>query len=691
MQTRRSARAVPSKRKSLAEPESDEWHSEEEDGDFDGHSRATKSGLAKRRRTNTAAKSKSTKPTETKRKKNGKKRRDLSLLPTMPLDILFTICATLAPGDLVSLSRVDSNFCRTLTAKNVSFVWKAVREAEGGIEPPQGIPEYRWVDLLFGKSVCDICHGIFRRNASVNWTLRRRVCTFCSKKNLISASRVRRRFPDVNADFLSLVPLTDAGPGHMCARRGYYWISDIADVEAKIKELEADLGSSERLAEFRTERKKLVEDMTKGAWKYEEWIHSNARKKAGESQRRIDERFSMIRARLLALGYTERDVNGIRWESSVTRDAELTSQGWNRTRPGLEAAINVNRIEQAKEDRSVALNSRAKIVEGIIKTYKQQFLPVVWREMPLFIDICTFLPFRGILELPTDIVVTEASFADAMNELPNLTANWQRQRESELRALVPPQETGNVDPLKLATTTFSCKHGCRAIITSADIWRHTCATYPSYALGSVCYGQVRNVDDLYHNLGNTEPSFDMASSAVAESLVRLASRDPATTTAEEMDSLNVEFLDERIRTYTLTDKTGSCRGRRVLSWRECVQGDTVHGRGSDVYLLTPGDEVKKRSVVREEYRLSWISRLFHCQHCSGHLDPQTYEDVTAHLKDVHAVDDPLMDRDLFLTPGEDMPAAQRPPLYIVESERDPLTKSLLQWRHTVLTHSTPYS
>ncbi|KAK0448191.1 hypothetical protein EV421DRAFT_116483 [Armillaria borealis] len=676
MQTRRSARAAPSKRKSLAEPESDEWHSEEEDGDFDGHSRTTKSSPAKRRRTNTAAKSKSTKPTETKRKKNGKKRRDLSLLPTMPLDILFTICATLAPGDLVSLSRVDSNFCRTLTAKNVSFVWKAVREAEGGIEPPQGIPEYRWVDLLFGKSVCDICHGIFRKNDSVNWTLRRRVCTFCLKKNLISASRVRRRFPDVNADFLSLVPLTDAGPGHMCARRGYYWISDIADVEAKIKELEAEPGSSKRLAEFRTERKKLVKDMTKGAWKYEEWIYSNARKKAGESQRRIDERFSMIKARLLALGYTERDVKGIRWESSVLRDAELTSQSWNRTRPGLEAAIKVNRIQQAKEDRSAALNSRTEIVEGIIKTYKQQFLPVVWREMPSFIDVCTFPPFREILELPTDSVVTEASFADAVNELPKLIVNWEQQRESKLRALVPPQETGNVDPLKLATTVFSCKHGCRAMITNADIWRHKCATYPSYILGSARYGQASNVDDLYHNLGNTELSFDVASSAVADSLVRLVSRDPATTTAEDMDNLNVEFLDDRICTYNLADKTGSCRGRRVLSWRECVQGDIMDGRGSDFHLLTPDDEVKKKSVVREEYHHPWISRFFHCQHCSGHLDPQPYEDVTAHLKDVHGVDDPLMDRDLFLTPGKNMPAAQRPPLYIVESERDPLTKSL---------------
>ncbi|KAK0231600.1 hypothetical protein IW262DRAFT_1345238 [Armillaria fumosa] len=88
--------------------------------------------------------------------KVGKKRRDLSLLLTMPLDILFAVYTMLSPRDLISLSRVDAKFCRTLTANNVSFVWKSVREADGGIEPPRGIPEYRWVDLLFGKTVCDV-------------------------------------------------------------------------------------------------------------------------------------------------------------------------------------------------------------------------------------------------------------------------------------------------------------------------------------------------------------------------------------------------------------------------------------------------------------------------------------------------------------------------------------------------------
>ncbi len=190
--------------------------------------------------------------------------------------------------------------------------------------------------------------------------------------------------------------------------------------------------------------------------------------------------------------------------------------------------------------------------------------------MPLPVDVCMFPIFRDILELPTEHDVTKHSFADAVKELPNLISDWQRQRESKLRALVPPQKTGQVDPLKLATTVFSCKRRCRAIITNADIWRHKCVTYLSYA-SEGNHRDLTNVDDLYYNLGNTELSFDRAGSALAASLVRLASRDPATTTAEEMDNLNLGFLCtiDHIATYDLPDR-GKWSGRPVLSWRECV-------------------------------------------------------------------------------------------------------------------------
>ncbi len=92
-------------------------------------------------------------------------------------------------------------------------------------------------------------------------------------------------------------------------------------------------------------------------------------------------------------------------------------QGWARICPGLEAAIKENRVQQAKADRSTALYARAEIVRAVLKTYKQNLLPVVWRQIPSFIDVCAFSPFKDILELPTENSVTEASFSDAVNEL----------------------------------------------------------------------------------------------------------------------------------------------------------------------------------------------------------------------------------------------------------------------------------
>ncbi|PBK72125.1 hypothetical protein ARMSODRAFT_953815 [Armillaria solidipes] len=639
---------------------------------------------AKRRRTisSTAAATKQIKAkgTETKRKKPGKKRRDLSLLPTMPLDILFTVCTMLSPRDLINLSRVDETFCRTLTANNVSFVWKAVREADGGIEPPRGIPEYRWVDLLFGKSVCDFCPA---KNVLVDWKLRRRVCKRCLKGNLISASKVKKCFPDVDDNVLSLIPRTNAGPGKMHARGGYYWFSDITDVQAKMNELEAQLGSSERLAEFKTQRKKLVEDVNNDAERCRTWVYANARKKVDESESLRDERFSMIKTRLFELGYSERDVEGIRWQSSVMRDAELTSKGWGRIRPGLEAAIKENRVRQAKADRSTALYARAEIVRAVLKTYKQKILPVVWREMPSFIDVCTFSSFKDILELPTENSVTEASFSDAVNELPVLIADWQQRGEADLRSMVAAQETGEVDPLQLATTIFSCKRRDHVIITSRDLWRHRCVPYTNCDPWGISYRPpLKGVDDLYHEFGNTGYSFDSTGSAVADLLIRLASRDPATTTADEMDSLNLQFLYAYHHVGEYSTVLGdTVYGLPILTWRECVQYYSIHDLGnlqnpkSDFRLLTAEDEPKKRRVVREEEYLytwgPWDSAFFHCQHCSEHVDdPKPYECVTKHVQDVHGVDDPRMDRDLFLTPGADMPAAQRPPLYIVECERE---------------------
>lgn len=273
------------------------------------------------------------------------------------------------------------------------------------------------------------------------------------------------------------------------------------------------------------------------------------------------------------------------------RDAELTSQGmqilvvytpcaqhgqgWSRMRRGLEAAIKKNRVQQAKADRTATLFSRADIVDGILKTYKQQFLPVVWREMPTFADVCTFSTFRVVLEAPTKLAITDASFVDATQQLPTLIADWKRRKESELRAQVVSLETEGVDPLKLATAVFSCEHQRDAIITNTDLWRHRCVPFLILSGPGSMYDQfpVADVDDLYKHIGNATPFFDRTRSAIAASVVRLASCDPVTTTAEEMDDLNLRFLPtnmyDRVGTYCSV-LGPTVYGLPILTWRECV-------------------------------------------------------------------------------------------------------------------------
>lgn len=249
-------------------------------------------------------------------------------------------------------------------------------------------------------------------------------------------------------------------------------------------------------------------------------------------------------------------------------------QGWNRMRRGLEVLIKENRAQQAKEDRTMVLFKRSQIVEDVLKVYKRKFLPAVWREMPSYADVCTFPAFRAILELPTEHVVTDASFVDAVDELPTLIADWQRRKESDLKTQVVSLETGQVDPLKLATAVFFCEQRYDAIITNTDLWRHRCVPYLVMSGPGSMHDHfpVANVDDLHNHIGNKKHFFDATRSAIAASLVQLASRDPATTTAEEMDNLNLDFLPmhDRVSEYSSVLSFTCYYGLPVLSWRECV-------------------------------------------------------------------------------------------------------------------------
>jgi len=107
--------------------------------------------------------------------KGSRQKKSLSMLPTMPLDVLFEVkksCISgcrptlivyrmhqvfshLTPKDIINLSRTSRVFRDTLMMRNATSVWKAARERFGAPECPSNMNEPQWAVLLFGN-LCQV-------------------------------------------------------------------------------------------------------------------------------------------------------------------------------------------------------------------------------------------------------------------------------------------------------------------------------------------------------------------------------------------------------------------------------------------------------------------------------------------------------------------------------------------------------
>lgn len=104
----------------------------------------------------------------------------LSILPTLPLDVLYEvrygvyiifqlsylhlrlveqIFAHLDPGDLVSLARTTKSFRKVLLSRQAALIWRSALEAtaEDGFPPrPHGMSEPAWAGFFFGGPHCSV-------------------------------------------------------------------------------------------------------------------------------------------------------------------------------------------------------------------------------------------------------------------------------------------------------------------------------------------------------------------------------------------------------------------------------------------------------------------------------------------------------------------------------------------------------
>ena len=108
--------------------------------------------------------------------KGSRQKKSLSLLPAIPLDVLFEVKKTvyrcysptltcdqlhevfsnLTPMDIIHVSQTSRIFRDTLMKRNATSVWKAARERFGAPECPSTMSEPQWAVFLFGN-LCQVC------------------------------------------------------------------------------------------------------------------------------------------------------------------------------------------------------------------------------------------------------------------------------------------------------------------------------------------------------------------------------------------------------------------------------------------------------------------------------------------------------------------------------------------------------
>ncbi|KAF9464002.1 hypothetical protein BDZ94DRAFT_1257356 [Collybia nuda] len=581
--------------------------------------------------------------------KNSRIQKSLSLLITMPLDILFEILGLLSPRDLVNLARTSKPLRETLIARHSTTVWKSARKNVGCPDCPSDFSELKWASLLFGTK-CQVCSapGVLR----IDFFLRRRACVACRKSNLVVKSKFPVVFPDYDPVILDFVPYTNVGGwahGHSSGSK-FYWVSDVDNVARQWGLLQKDLhmrlvGARKRIDEFRATMIDLVATIIKNADTYDTWARSVAAQKRSELYEIRDKRYESIVDRFTTLGYTKSEVRSISWQKECLRGGELTERVWKRIQPILEPQIREHRKARILAAHEAIVEQRKTILKDMYKSYLKTLQPSQWLYHPRSKELTEFSVFEPLINADDEVTVDNASFQEPMSMLPGLISTWSEQRMANLRNKITSVAQGNgitsIDPVHLATSIFQC--GNSLCGTSHTPWRG-CSNLLFAWEGAVTHHCKTN-DFFFAKDLQTELVFSEKGSRAAEQLISLIGLNPTSSTTADMDQLDPRFF------CSLCTPIVS-HGRPVYSWRSGVAHFISHNHPTDPSweLLTTGQATVVKLLEAPDPIQN--NPCWTCNHCNMFFDSwQPRQTVVEHLSSGHGISDYREPRDLFHFPN----------------------------------------
>ena len=261
--------------------------------------------------------------------------------------------------------------------------------------------------------------------------------------------------------------------------------------------------------------------------------------------------------------------------ASVRKPQELTDRIWSNIRQPLFDILKKIRRERLEVEQFARLRKRANVVVALLGDYALE--RPVNEVIPGPADVCDMDEFKTVIEdTPDDVEVTQESFKQAMERLPQLITEWRSAKDAELVRIMSAsastptesqvkesQPANNRALLELATTFFHCK-SCSAMMSYPRIlvhncthvysWRHRELNDPRSSLWGI-------LADAPWNLGGLVVGVKEGAKESGSLVVKSCGLDPDTTSTQEMDNLDARFECE---------SCVSPSGRLTMEWRMAV-------------------------------------------------------------------------------------------------------------------------
>ncbi|KAJ2990803.1 hypothetical protein NUW54_g8367 [Trametes sanguinea] len=322
------------------------------------------------------------------------RRRNLSKLVDMPLDILFEIFGHLHPHDLLHLARTTKALRNILMRRSAITIWRnALANVEDLPQCPPDLTEPAYANLLF-EPHCHFC--LKARVMTVLWICRTRACKACLKEHFtqlsvfLASARIPYN-PQVSIKTSTMVPME-----HIYNNDQELLIPNKVAEEA-LALIEGCKGDWEALKQLEKERAAAVKALEANAYRLIDWQIKQSHKRSMNLIDLRNRRRKQIIERLCDLGYGE-DLKWMTYDRVeqfiehplVKQPKELTDRIWNNIKSPMIAFAQTARAERLMRERCLHYINRLSVVRDTVVPWLAQ--RPLWEPLPSIADFSYYTP-----------------------------------------------------------------------------------------------------------------------------------------------------------------------------------------------------------------------------------------------------------------------------------------------------------